>query len=128
MVFASGIGLCGEYVMAGEKIVNEFKTRYIKCRQNKDSQDIDELIEDIIRYLLNNKWSFVLNTVPLGFTVNDMQVMVVIDNRDMDDGFIQQEGFLLDKISGECDGLDEIIYADKMDFVKKVIPLIPVLE
>ncbi len=114
--------------MDGEIIVNDFKARYVKCRQSKDSKDIDDLIADIVKYLFSNKWSFVLGVVPLEFSDNDLQVMVVIDSKDMSDGFIHQEGFLVDKISGECDGLEEIIYADKMDFVKRVIPLIPVLE
>lgn len=109
-------------------MVDFFRDKLAQCEKSNYEEACNELILDMVYYLVGNKWSFVLGTVPTEFDENSRLALVVIRYENCDDGFIKPIGFYIDKENGECEGLEDISYDEKINFIKQTIPLIPELE
>lgn len=107
-------------------MIKELKKRFRDCKKNSDVNECDRILIDMLLYIIGNKWNFIINVIypPFGRTSKDG--VVVICEKAEDKGFSTLEGISVADIKNGKADLNEFSYKEKMSYISKTLPLIPI--
>ncbi len=109
-----------------ERMLKELKKRFRDCKKYSDISECDSILIDMLTYIMGNKWNFIINVVypPFGRTTKDG--IVVICEKTEAKGFTTLEGISVADIKKGKVDLSDFSYKEKMSYISKTLPLIPI--
>lgn len=110
-----------------EDLMQEYK----ECRDTRDMERINKLLCSTVKYIIQNEWEFLLEIIypfEMDNPTDIQQGSLVIGHAPPEDGFALMIHIpLRDILRGQIDN-EEIGQKQKLDYLKKVLPLIPYMN
>lgn len=108
-------------------MVTELKERYKNCITSKNDTDINILIRDIVVYIVNNGWEFILDLqYPPFITANKKDAILVFSRKEKATGFYELATFAITDIQNNKSDFSGIPLKERFKFIKQAIIKIPV--
>ncbi len=105
-------------------MIQDFKKRYKACCTSKNDAECNRLLSDTIIYILNKKWEFILDIIESPFTTTKER-FIVLRYVDQKNGLLQLKLLSLDDVIKGCESYDSFSINEKLNYVKRLLPLIP---
>ena len=109
-------------------MVKEMEQRLKACKIKKDMGECDGILCDMVLYILENRWDFVLDIIYPPFDNGDggRDGMLVLKRKDSGNGYFALYGVFLSDIKKGCAECGTVGFKEKTDFIKKTLALIPI--
>jgi len=110
-----------------EKLMQEYRV----CKDSQDTERTDRLLCATVKYIVENEWTFLLEIIYPFEMENPTDIKMgslVIGHEPPEDGFALMIHLpMRDILRGKIDS-EEIGQEQKLDYLKKVLPLIPCMN
>ncbi len=105
-------------------MIKDLKKRYKLCSTSKDEVECSRLLSDTIIYIINKGWGFLLDIVELPFTASEGR-FIVIRYVDLRNGLLKPKMVSMEDVIKGCESYDSFSTREKLDYIRKLLPLIP---
>ena len=99
--------------------------------ENKEEEELDNLLCVAVTYVLENQWDFLTEIIYDFYAEKPYEIRqgyLVIDYGEEKDGFREMKTILVNAILSKDLKMEEVSFWEKAEYLQKFLPLIPCME